>query len=138
MPDSRFAQRRQVSVLLVDSDAAVRFALADYLTGHRFEVECAVDAAAAEAWLCRRRFDAVLSDLQLGDPREAGGLAVAQRVRLLSPSTVVCLLTRPGSPALMEEAERVADAVLFRPRPLADIAQIILAFVARPVESDDR
>ncbi len=138
MPDSLSAQGRRVSVLLVESDAAVRFAFADYLVGHRFEVECAASADEAEAWLCQRSFDAVLSDLQLGNPREAGGLAVAQRVRLLSPSTVVCLITRPGSPALMEQAERVADAVLLRPRPLADIAQIILAFVARPVGSDGR
>ena len=127
-----------VSVLIVDTDEAVRFAMADFLRAHRFEVECAASADEANAWLCQRRFDAVLSDLHLGSMVEASGLDLAHRVRMLSPSTIVCLLTRPAAPELMEQAERVADAVLLRPRPLADIAQILLAFVARPAPPNGR
>jgi len=132
------ARPHGVSILLVDTDGAVRFSVADYLRGHHFEVECAATRPEAEAWLCRRQFDAIVSDLHLGTDGEAGGLDLAERVRLLSPSTFVCLITRPAEPELMVRAERLADAVLLRPRPLADIAQVILAFVARPALPDGR
>jgi DNA-binding response OmpR family regulator len=119
-------------MLLVDSDPAVRFAFADYLRAQGFVVDTAGSDLAAELRLRRARYHAVISDLILDQQEEPGGLVLARQVRFLSPETVICLLARPAEPAIMQEAERVADVVLLRPRPLADIVQIVLALVARP------
>lgn len=121
-----------IRVLLVDTDPGVRFAFADYLRTQGFVVDTAGSEIAAELRLRRERYDAMISDLTLDQPDAPGGIRLAKQLLLLAPETVVCLLTRPIEAATMQEAERVADVVLFRPRPLADIAQIILTLVAPP------
>jgi DNA-binding response OmpR family regulator len=119
-------------ILLVDADPAVRFAFADYLRAQQFVVDTAASDIAAELRLRRARYHAVISDLVLDQRDAPGGLVLARQIRLLSPDTIICLLARPADPAIMREAERLADVVLLRPRPLADIAQIVIALVARP------
>ena len=121
-----------IRILLVDADPAVRFAFADYLRSQRFAVDTAGSDIAAELRLRRARYHAVISDLTLEQQDAPAGLALARQVRLLAPETVICLLARPADPLVMQEAERLADVVLLRPRPLADITQIVLALVARP------
>lgn len=121
-----------IRVLLVDTDPAVRFAFADYFRAQHFVVDTAGSDIAAELRLRRARYHAVISDLMLEQPDAPGGLVLARQVRLLAPDTVICLLARPVDSGIMAEAEQLADAVLLRPRPLADIAQIVLALVARP------
>jgi DNA-binding NarL/FixJ family response regulator len=120
-----------IRVLLVDTDPAVRFAFADYLRAQHFLVDTAGSDIAAELRLRRARYHAVVSDLSLDQPDAPGGIALAKQILLLAPETVVCLLTRPIDAAAMREAVRVADVVLLRPGPLADIAQIVLTLIAQ-------
>ncbi|MDZ4864004.1 MAG: response regulator [Gemmatimonadota bacterium] len=120
-----------IRILLVDTDPGVRFAFADYLRTQGFVVDTAGSDIAAELRLRRERYHTMISDLTLDQPDAPGGIRLATQLLLLAPETVVCLLTRPIDAAMMREAERVADVVLFRPRPLADIAQIVLTLIAQ-------
>ncbi len=120
-----------IRMLLVDTDPGVRFAFADYLRTQGFVVDTAGSDIAAELRLRRERYHAMISDLTLDQPTAPGGLLLAKQILLLAPDTVVCLLTRPIDAATMRDAERIADVVLLRPRPLADIVQIILTLIAQ-------
>jgi DNA-binding response OmpR family regulator len=110
-------------MLLVDSEAAIRFALTDYFTGLGFEVDAVGSLAEADLWLARNTYTVVLLDLQPGPGSRDG----AERIRLLAPGAVICLLAPALSPEETREAMRVADLVITRPRPLADIAQVLFA-----------
>lgn len=118
-------------MLLVDTDPGVRFAFADYLRTQGFVVDTAGSDIAAELRLRRERYHIMISDLTLDQPDAPGGIRLARQLLLLAPDTVVCLLTRPIDAATMRDAERIADVVLLRPRPLADIAQIVLTLIAQ-------
>jgi DNA-binding NarL/FixJ family response regulator len=118
-------------MLLVDTDPGVRFAFADYLRTQGFLVDTAGSDIAAELRLRRERYHVMISDLTLDQPDAPGGIRLARQLLLLAPDTVVCLLTRPIDAATMRDAERIADVVLLRPRPLADITQIVLTLIAQ-------
>jgi DNA-binding response OmpR family regulator len=123
-------------LLLVDADAGLRFAVADYFRRVGARVDEAASAAEAEAWLARGGYDAVVTDLQLSAGDEAEGIALARRIRIVAPATAVCMLTVPRAPHLMEAAEAVASVVLTRPRKLADLAQVVFALLHDPAAND--
>lgn len=115
-------------MLIVDREIAIRFALSDYFRGQGFDVDAADGPVEVDAWLLRNHYAVVLTDLQPEYP-----LSVAHRVRLVSPGTVVCLLAPPLSAEETRAAMLVADVVLTRPRPLPEIAGVVLALLAPPV-----
>lgn len=111
-------------MLIVDREVAVRFALSDYFRGQGFDVDAADGPAEVDAWLHRHHYAVVLSDLQPQHP-----LSVAHLVRLISPDTVVCLLAPPLSADETRAALLAADVVLTRPRPLPEIAGIVMSML---------
>jgi DNA-binding response OmpR family regulator len=113
-------------ILIVDREAAIRFTLSDYLRGHDLEVDAAEGPSEVEAWLARNSYAAVITDLQPHNP-----LAVAHRIRLVSPGTVVCLLAPPLTAEETRAALLAADVVLTRPRPLPEIAAVVMDLLTR-------
>jgi DNA-binding NtrC family response regulator len=81
MPARRSASRsKKTTILLVEADVIVRFAIADYLRSCDFVVIEAVDAGDAKAILVAGpKINILLSDAQLAD--HASGFALAQWVR---------------------------------------------------------
>jgi two-component system OmpR family response regulator len=67
----------EARVLIVEDDASVREALAEYLSGHRFDVRTATDGAAMDRELARARPDLIVLDVML--PGE-DGLAICRRL----------------------------------------------------------
>ncbi len=126
------APARPVRMLLVDHDAGVRFAMGDYFRRIGVTVDEAADGDEASAWLALFRHDAMVTDLRLLPRFRDEGLELAKRVRMISPTTALCILTLPAAPSLMQEAEEVADAVLTRPLQLPDLAQVVLALLHHP------
>lgn len=108
-------------LLLVDDEAAILFALEDYLSAAGWQVATAASAAAAEELLATSRFAVAVVDLRLSpEDDEHAGLGVVRRIRELSPQTRVVLLTAYGSHAVEEEARRLGvDSLLAKPQPLA-------------------
>jgi len=117
-------------MLIVDREVAIRFALSDYFRGHGFDVDAAEGSEEVEAWLARTRYAVVITDLQPSRP-----LSVAHRVRLVSPGTAVCVLAPPLSAEETRAAMLAADVVLTRPRPLPEIAGVVMALLNPPLPS---
>jgi DNA-binding response OmpR family regulator len=123
-------------LLLVDTDEGLRFAIGDYFRRVGALVDEAATPGEAEAWLAVTHYDAVITDLRLSSGERAEGLNLARRVRVIAPTTTVCILTVPEPPALMREAEAVASVVLTRPRKLPDLAQVVFAMLHDPAARD--
>ena len=111
------------SILLVDDEEAILFALQDYLSAAGWRVATAASAEGAEELLATSRFAVAVVDLRLSPADdEHAGLAVVRRIRQRSPATRVVLLTAYGSPSVEAEAHRLGvDSLLAKPQPLAEL-----------------
>jgi CheY-like chemotaxis protein len=112
-------------ILVVDNEEGILFAVKRYLTGAGFQVDCARELEEAEALAAYVEYDLVIADLSLSERGSTEGLEILRYIRQCRPRTRMILLTAYGSPAVEKEAlRRGCDAVLHKPKPLADIVQI--------------
>lgn len=117
------------TILLVDDEEAILFALQDYLSAAGWQVATAASAEGAEELLEGSRFAVAVVDLRLSPADdEHAGLAVARRIRQRSPATRIVLLTAYGSPSVEAEARRLGvDSLLAKPQPLAELERYLRA-----------
>jgi DNA-binding response OmpR family regulator len=121
-------------LLIVDDEAAIRFALSEYFRGNGWAVDSAAEKGEAEALLASREYAVVIADLRLTGLHGVEGLDIIQRSRRLRPQTRVVILTGNGTPELEDEARRRgADAFLHKPLPLIQVEAVVDSLV--PVES---
>jgi len=109
------------SVLLVDDEETILFALEDYLSAAGWDVATARGRAAAERLLDERSFSAAVVDLRLSVADEGGaeGLELARSIRERRPEARVLVLTAYGSRELEEAAQGLGVvAWLQKPQPL--------------------
>jgi DNA-binding response OmpR family regulator len=113
-------------LLIVDNEPTIVFALQRYFTRKGFSVDCAAELEEAEALVTYTRYDLVIVDLSLTANGSTEGLEIIRYVRSITRgSSRLILLTAYGTPMVEREAyRRGADAVLQKPRPLAEIAQV--------------
>lgn len=78
-------------ILVCDDDPEIRAALRRTL--HHFQVTAVASVHQALAELKRGRFDAVVSDFDLGEQGVADGLELLQLTRVLYPATARVLIT---------------------------------------------
>jgi two-component system response regulator HydG len=117
-------------ILIVDDSSSVRFALADYLRGLGHSVDCAVEREEAEALLVSRRYSVVIADLRLTSVHGAEGLEVINLAREVCPGARSVLLTAYASKEIEREASRRgASAVIQKPKPLAEVVQVVTALL---------
>jgi two-component system response regulator HydG len=111
-------------LLIVDDEAAILFALGDFLTRKGYEVDRASHREQAAALLAAGTYALVIVDLRLGVHEPRGGLEVLRRLRERQPETPAILLTAYGS-AEVEAALTGLGPVrlLWKPQPLARILQ---------------
>jgi DNA-binding NtrC family response regulator len=103
-------------IVVVDDEAAIVFALQEFLEQRGFAVDTASNANDAWAHVVRSAPDLVCSDLHLTPHREGDGLRLLARVRSQSPRTRTVLLTAFADDATRREAERLRiDAVYGKP-----------------------
>lgn len=81
-------------VLVVDDEEIVRYSLKNILTSHGFEVEAVVSAEDALGRLYDRSYHLVLTDLML---EGMGGLDLLENIKVISPRTLVIVITGYGS-----------------------------------------
>ncbi len=121
-------------LLIVDDEAAIRFALSEYFRGNGWAVDAAAEKGEAEALLASRVYAVVIADLRLTGLHGVEGLDIIQRSRHLRPQTRVVILTGNGTPELEAEARRRgADAFLHKPLPLVHLEAVVDSLC--PVES---
>jgi DNA-binding response OmpR family regulator len=120
-------------ILVVDDEEPILFALREYFTALGYEVDAAREAEEAESCLARTRYDLVIADLRLCGSHGAQGLDVLTRAREHAPSTRTILLTAYGSPEVEREARhRGVDALLHKPKPLPEVARIVVGLLGTP------
>jgi DNA-binding response OmpR family regulator len=113
-------------LLIVDDEAAIRFALSDYFRECGWEVDAAAEKEEAEALLAHTEYAAVIADLRLTGIYGIEGLDIIQWSRHLRPETRVVLLTGNGTPEIEAEARRRgADAFLHKPLPLPELERVV-------------
>jgi len=116
------------SVLLVDDEESIRFALAQYLTASGYAVDVACSRPEAERLFEQRRHPIVITDLQLTRTDPRGGLELIRSVRADAPQTTTVLVTAYGGDECVAEATRLGcDVVLSKPFPLSMITQALAA-----------
>lgn len=81
-------------VLVVDDEEIIRYSLKNILTSHGFEVDAVVSAEDALASLYDRSYHLVLTDLML---EGMGGLELVENIKVISPRTLVIVITGYGS-----------------------------------------
>jgi DNA-binding response OmpR family regulator len=113
-------------LLIVDNEAAIRFALSEYFRETGWVVDAAAEKEEAEALLACTEYAAVIADLRLTGIYGVEGLDIVQWSRHLRPQTRIVLLTGNGTPELEEEARRRgADAFLHKPLPLHQLEAVV-------------
>lgn len=115
-------------MLVVHGERGIRFSVADYFRFKGFQVTEAEDPAAARSLLDSTRFDVVLTDFHFAR-RGGEGLAVACAARTAARPPIVCLFAPPLDPDEAADASRAVDLLITRPRPLADVAQMLFALL---------
>jgi DNA-binding NtrC family response regulator len=114
------------SLLVVDDEDAIRFAMREYFTALGYRVACSRDVTEAKARLAGASYGIVIADLRLSSRRESEGLEIVSYVREHYPSTRIVLLTAYGSAEVEAEArKRGAHAFLQKPQPLPEVARIL-------------
>jgi DNA-binding response OmpR family regulator len=113
-------------LLVVDDEAAIRFALAEYFRESGWAVDSASEKEEAEALLACTEYAVVIADLRLTGIYGVEGLDIVQWSRHLRPETRVVLLTGNGTPEIEAEARRRgADAFLHKPLPLPQLEAVV-------------
>ena len=118
------------AILVVDDEEPILFAMKEYFEAQGYDVETANCLADAEALTGSKTFAVVIADLRLSPSGGREGLLLAEGVKKQRPETRVLLLTAYRSPETETEALRLGvEAVLDKPKPLAQIARIVASLL---------
>jgi len=121
---------RPCRLLVVDDEAAIRFALSEYFSRLGWTVDSAAEKEEAEALLACKEYAVVIADLRLTGIYGVEGLDIVRWSHHLRPETRVVLLTGNGTPEIEAEARRRgADAFLHKPLPLPQLEAVVASLV---------
>ena len=109
------------TMLFVDDEPSIRLTLPLILAEHGFQIRVADSVASAVKEISTQKFDVLLSDLNINDPRD--GFSVVKAARAANPRCVAILLTGyPDFDSEKESIEKEMDGYLVKP---ADIEQLV-------------
>lgn len=113
----------RLRILVVDDDAGMAETLGDILEAKGYEAEIASGGLQALALVQARQHDVIFLDIKMP---QMNGVEVLRQVRVISPGTLVVMMTAYALPELMAEAERLgALAILAKPLPLDRVVQFL-------------
>jgi CheY-like chemotaxis protein len=119
-------------MLIVDDEEPILLAMQEYFRTLGYEVDCAREKEEAEALLAKVSYALVIADLRLTGIYGVEGLELVAYVRQRCANTRMILLTAYGTPEIEAEARRLGvDAFLYKPKPLPELAQIVMALTGR-------
>jgi DNA-binding NtrC family response regulator len=116
-------------VLVVDGERLVRWAVAETLGDHGFEVVEAADAESARQAITApaARPDLVLLDLRLPD---CDDLCMVAFIRAHTPATPIVVMTEDATPEMIDEAIHLGAAVVSKPFDMNELAALVERAVA--------
>jgi DNA-binding NtrC family response regulator len=109
-------------ILVVEDDSPLLAAVDRALTEAGEAVVGCADFNTARAALRDGRFDAMITDVRLGD---YNGLQLAVMARDLQPDIRIIVYSGYNDPVLREEADRIGATYLVKPVPSARLLEII-------------
>ena len=112
------------SLLFVDDEPSIRLTLPPILEQSGFEIRVADSVQSALKEISSHKFDVLLSDLNIGEPRD--GFSVVKAARTANPRCVAILLT--GYPDLDSETESIKkelDGYLVKPADIENLLKTI-------------
>ncbi len=116
-PDGFEPEGPRTRLLVVEDEISTVFALRSFFALDGYDVDCAAGPRDGLLLLDRRRYDAVITDLQLTPRRNAEGMTIAVRARERNPHACIVLLTAFGSEAT-ERRARQAGVDLYFTKPV--------------------
>jgi len=113
----------KVKVLFVDDEPAIRSSLTAVLGLHGFDVTSAATVGEALQAISVRRFDVLISDLNIGNPGD--GFTVVSAMRRTQPECVTLILTGyPAFESALQAIRSQVDDYLIKP---AGVKQLVSA-----------
>jgi two-component system response regulator HydG len=110
-------------LLFVDDEDSIRATLPLILQGHGFDVKSAASVPEALHKIQSHKFDILLSDLNIGQPRD--GYAVVRAMRQANPRSVAIILTGyPDLDSAVEGIRHEVDDYFVKP---ADVDSLVAA-----------
>jgi DNA-binding NtrC family response regulator len=108
-------------ILFVDDEPSIRLTLATILEGHGFDVRTAATVAEALEEINSRPFDALLSDLNVGE--KGNGFTIVSAMRRTQPHCVNIILTGyPAFETAVQAIRQQVDDYLVKP---ADVETLV-------------
>ena len=119
------------SLLFVDDQPGLLAAVREFFLLRGFRVDCATELEEALALIDCREYSLAVCDIALQGMRDAEGLEVISHIRSLSPQTKVIILTGCHPETIVDRAQEwQVDSLLFKPQPLATLADVIEQLLA--------
>jgi DNA-binding response OmpR family regulator len=119
----------RLRALVVEDDAPLARAIADYLTRDGFDVEIVANGETALEWVSRSRPDVVLLDLMLPG---IDGIETCRRIRTFSDAYVVMLTARGGEVDKLVGLSVGADDYVTKPFSPRELVARVRAMLRRP------
>ncbi len=126
------------TLLVVDDEKAILFAMKRYFKSCGFDVDIALDKKEAEECLSQKQYSVIIVDLRLSGFGGAEGLEVARIAKAQCPKIKIVVLTAYGTSEVEKEAREIGvDSFLQKPKPLPDVAQIVFGLLASGPDDTD-
>ncbi len=111
-------------MLFVDDEPSIRLTLPAILRMHGHSVEVAATVSEALAAIQSRKFDVLISDLNIGNPGD--GFTVVSAMRRIQPECVTLILTGyPGFESALQAIRNQVDDYLVKPTQIERLVNII-------------
>ena len=112
------------SLLFVDDEPSIRLTLPAILEESGFEIRVADSVQSALKEISSHKFDVLLSDLNIGEPRD--GFSVVKAAREANPRCVAILLTGyPDLDSEMESIKKEIDGYMVKPADIENLFKTI-------------
>ena len=118
-------------ILFVDDEPSIRETLPAILEQHGYDVVAVATVAKALQQISSHQFDALIADLNIGEPGD--GFTVVSAMRRVQPNCVNIILT--GYPAFENALRAIraqVDDFLVKPADIQDLMQMIEQKLAKP------
>lgn len=130
---SGFKALKDLSVLVLDDEEILCTLLFEGLTAHELHVDCAASLEEALPLIAKRRYDAILCDLNLSPGGQASGKKAAERLLAASPAPKPAFIFMSGE--LIDAAELSAAAKVWslqKPFLISDVLALFQQIFANP------
>lgn len=121
----------QTRILFVDDEPNIRLTLPAILQQQGFEVTAVATVADALTQINTREFDALISDLNIGEPGD--GFTVVSAMRRTQPQCVNFILTGyPAFESALEAIRRQVDDYLVKPANIIELVNLVKKKLSGP------